>query len=272
MEASQAALKEGFTLYVYAGEGAVDSAVWPEAPLRTEDGQQLYYYSGDESPGDQNGAQVTNWVVYEPTGNEAPVPGSGSAENAASEGAAQEGGTPSATDQSAATAPDLAQGAPVASQADQPAPAGTQQPDPAHAPAAAAEEGVIVGDAGLGEQQPVAPGSGSQNVPAVGSTAPQAQSGVPLPEDRVAGVQPDPSVAGTVAPSGESVGDPAVATEQAAAGTPASAQAAAPSASSQSAADQEDQEAIDAEREALTDEEKALKEREAAERAAAEGA
>jgi hypothetical protein len=88
------------------------------------------------------------------------------------------------------------------------APFGTDQPDPEHAPVAAAAEEVIVGDAGLGESQPSA-GHVSQDTPLVNATPPEAQSGVPLAEDRAAGVVADPTVRGTVAPPVGPVGEAA---------------------------------------------------------------
>lgn len=267
MEASPT-LRNGFTMYRFDGPGEPDLTHWPEAPLRDEDETQLYYFDGDQVPGAENGAQVPGWKVVGVSASapqaDAAQPTAGSGDNAAADGAAQPTGTQPSSGET--TAPDATptDTAPTAGETpatpeagaspDQPAPVGTAQPDPSHAPAAAKEEETIVADAGLGEQQPVEPGH-SQDTPAIGSTPPQAQSGVPLPEDRAAGVQPDPTVAGTVAPSGASMGDPAVATE-----TPA-----------QPTADEKDEAAIDAEREALTEEEAALKEREAAEAASGQG-
>src|SRR5581483_10868932 len=68
------------------------------------------------------------------------------------------------------------------------------------APAATAAQDVVVGDPGLrDEQQPVA-SVGSPDIPVrTSAPPPSAQSGVPLPEDRAAGVQPGvsgPAVAG----------------------------------------------------------------------------
>lgn len=98
----------------------------------------------------------------------------------------------------------------------------TEQPDTSQAPVAAEQEKAIVGDAGLGESQP-SPGMASQDTPLVNATAPQAQSGVPLPEDRAAGVEPNEEMRGTVAPPHSPLGSaPAGATP--AQGQPAAAE------------------------------------------------
>jgi hypothetical protein len=76
-----------------------------------------------------------------------------------------------------------------------------EEHDPDHAPRAQQEQDAIVGSAGLGESQPIEPGSPSQDTPLVNAQSPQAQSGVALPEDRAAGVQPDPRFKGMVAPA-----------------------------------------------------------------------
>jgi hypothetical protein len=90
-----------------------------------------------------------------------------------------------------------------------------------HAPAATAQQEAIVGNAGLGEQQP-APGFVSQDTPLIGAQAPQAQSGVPLPEDRAAGVQPNEDMRGSVAtPHSPGGSVPAGATEAQGQGQPA---------------------------------------------------
>jgi hypothetical protein len=79
------------------------------------------------------------------------------------------------------------------------------EPVAGHAPAAAAQERIIVGDAGLGEQQPVE-AEQSQNTPLINGGPPQFQSGVALPEDRAAGVEANPEMTGMVAPPHSEVG------------------------------------------------------------------
>lgn len=60
-------------------------------------------------------------------------------------------------------------------------------------PVATARDKAIVGNSGLFEQQPV-PAQGDPDSPVrTSAPPPQAQSGVPLPEDRAAGVEPGPS-------------------------------------------------------------------------------
>jgi hypothetical protein len=178
MEASQAGLKDGFTLYlkILAG-GDPLPGVWESAPLRTEEGAQLYYFTTDTSPGQPPSIDLgEEWAVYSPEAHGAAVP--------------------------------------VTSEEPKPEVQPNEQPDASHAPAAVANEKAIVGDAGLGEQQP-SNGLASQDVPLVNATPPQAQSGVPLAEDRAAGVEADPEVAGTVAPQGVQPGtEPGVGIEE----------------------------------------------------------
>lgn len=67
-------------------------------------------------------------------------------------------------------------------------------PDPSHAPVAEEAQEAIIGDPGLrGEQQPLQNEGTPGNVNTPNRTSappPEAQSGVPLAEDRAAGVEP----------------------------------------------------------------------------------
>lgn len=111
---------------------------------------------------------------------------------------------PAGPDTGAAGGPDP--DPPVTGQADPGVSGGPDDEEPDHAPAEdqapAAHAAATVGDPGLhGEQQPTqAEGSPSNVDRAVGTSAPppSAQSGVPLVEDRQAGVEPGP--AGPIAP------------------------------------------------------------------------
>lgn len=188
MEASQAGLKEGFTLYVATqGTDPHDAEFWPLAPLRTETGSQLYYSASDTEPGQVTAPIPEGWAVYDPTVHGAAVPAE----------------VPAAADPTRASDAPAADATPADAPATDPASSGSEQADDGdpseHAPAATQNEKVIVGDAGLGEQQPSG-GFTSQDVPVVNASPPQAQSGVPLAEDRAAGVQADEAMRGQVAP------------------------------------------------------------------------
>jgi hypothetical protein len=65
-----------------------------------------------------------------------------------------------------------------------------------HAPVAEKAQEAIVGDNGLREQQPPPSDTFNPNAVLQGSQPPQAQSGVPLQEDKAAGVQPNPEMSG----------------------------------------------------------------------------
>lgn len=55
----------GRTMYVTTMDASqVDPAQWEPAPFHTTDGRQLYFFTGDTAPGDQNGAEVASWTVY----------------------------------------------------------------------------------------------------------------------------------------------------------------------------------------------------------------
>lgn len=76
------------------------------------------------------------------------------------------------------------------------------------APVAEERQRAIVGDSGMFEQEPRSPTSDPANTPHATSAPPaQLQTGVPLPEDRAAGVQPGPAgplpgpTPGTTAPA-----------------------------------------------------------------------
>lgn len=109
-----------------------------------------------------------------------------------------------------AQGPDTQGGAPPAAEeareAATPEPVAEEEANPARdqAPVATDAQDTIVGDPGLrGEQQPQQNegASGSANTPVRTSPPPpSAQSGVPLPEDRAAGVEPGP--AGPLGPGG----------------------------------------------------------------------
>jgi hypothetical protein len=95
---------------------------------------------------------------------------------------------------------------PPADPSAQPGIATNPVPDAEHAPAATTAQDVIVGQSGLGEQQPQEGLGSNQNTPLVGATQPAAQSGVPLPEDRAAGVEANTEMKGMVAPPVGQVG------------------------------------------------------------------
>lgn len=101
-------------------------------------------------------------------------------QRAEAERAAQEGDAPPA--------------APEPSAADAPVSEEERNPAVEQSPAATDAQDAIIGDPGLRDEQQPAQGPGSQDVPLRTSPPPpEAQSGVPLPEDRQAGVEPGPS-------------------------------------------------------------------------------
>lgn len=79
----------------------------------------------------------------------------------------------------------------------------TDEQQEQHAPVAEEAQDVIVGDNGLREGQPIPSDTFNPNAVLQGSQPPQAQSGVPLDEDKAAGVQPNPEMSGMVAPPHE---------------------------------------------------------------------
>jgi hypothetical protein len=75
------------------------------------------------------------------------------------------------------------------------------------APAATEAQNAIIGDPGLRDEQEPQASVGSADIPhRTSAPPPAAQSGVPLPEDRAAGIQP--GVKGPVVPVGEDAGAP----------------------------------------------------------------
>jgi hypothetical protein len=75
-----------------------------------------------------------------------------------------------------------------------------QEQGQGNAPVATQQQDVIVAESGLGEQQPINSETGNPDQVAVNVSSPRAQSGVPLPEDRRAGMEANPEAAGMNAP------------------------------------------------------------------------
>lgn len=213
MEASQAT-----TLYEFKGSdpSTIDASAYLFANLRVPgDNIPLYSFPEDTAPGDQKGVSE-DWAVYTGPTEVFPAPaaeGDQAAADAPAPDAPADPPVPPAPPAPAAPGAESAPDTPPADGAGDPAggdPPSGDAPAPDADPAPAAEgEPVedfaeigdpIVGDSGL---QPLASlDQVDVNRPvATSPPPPQAQSGVPLAEDRAAGVKADPAMAGNVAPS-----------------------------------------------------------------------